>query len=64
MLQYTTDQLQPRDLILYRDICISSGVIPYMSHLTRRQIELLISIRGVVAPYTEIRTKTRLWKVL
>lgn len=64
MSQYNIKQLQPRDIELYEDICFSNGVIPYMSYLTKRQIELLISIRGVIAPYTEIRTRIRLWKVL
>ena len=64
MTQHNSDQLHPIDIILYRDICISNGVIPYMVHLTERQIELLISIRGNITPYTEIQTRTRLWKVL
>ncbi|MBC7503669.1 hypothetical protein H7169_01760 [Candidatus Gracilibacteria bacterium] len=64
MSQYNIKHLEARDIELYEDICISNGMIPCMSHLTKRQIELLISIRGNIVSYTEIGTRKRLWKVL
>jgi hypothetical protein len=70
MSKYNIDQLQSRDLDLYHDICQSNSIIPRLTHITQRQIELLISMRDIVAPYTpyiphtKIRTENRLWKVL
>ena len=64
MSQYNTSQLGKKDIELYHDICNGNGVIAQLTHLTERQIGLLISMRNIIAPYTEIQTRTRFWKVL
>jgi hypothetical protein len=55
--------LQESDMLLYEDICKENDINPDIMSLTKRQVELIISLRmnGVSSEYTP--SGVRRWKV-
>jgi hypothetical protein len=53
--------LEPQDVQLYADMCQSNGIVPWLTDLTKRQVDILVSLRknGVVPK--DIHAEQREW---